>query len=147
VARLQAAQIKIIWLGREHCYDDILVESMWRTLKPVAAGFSAKSIRRRVSACLERWLGCRNRPGPPPMEVLPWKASQLLGRQNSKCSLHWDRILFLTPSLYDFRERDCARKASHFRVGKRPRRDQDIRCGAAGDHCCRELCWARHGSL
>jgi putative transposase len=33
VARLQAEAIKISWSGRKRCYDNILVERLWRTVK------------------------------------------------------------------------------------------------------------------
>jgi putative transposase len=33
VTRLQAEEIKISWSGRKRCYDNILVERLWRTLK------------------------------------------------------------------------------------------------------------------
>ena len=33
VARLKAEGIKISWSGRKRCYDNILVERLWRTLK------------------------------------------------------------------------------------------------------------------
>jgi len=33
VARLQAEEIKISWSGRKGCYDSILVERLWRTVK------------------------------------------------------------------------------------------------------------------
>jgi putative transposase len=33
VAKLQAEEIKISWSGRRRCYDNILVERLWRTLK------------------------------------------------------------------------------------------------------------------
>ena len=33
VARLQAEKIKISWSGRKRCYDNILVERLWRTVK------------------------------------------------------------------------------------------------------------------
>ena len=33
VARLQAEEIKISWSGRRRCFDNILVERLWRTLK------------------------------------------------------------------------------------------------------------------
>jgi putative transposase len=33
VDRLQAKEIKISWSGRKRCYDNILVERLWRTLK------------------------------------------------------------------------------------------------------------------
>ena len=52
VARLQAEKIKISWSGRKRCYDNILVERLWRTVKYVAEGFSAKPSR-GVSACIQ----------------------------------------------------------------------------------------------
>jgi putative transposase len=33
VARLQREGIQISWSGRKRCYDNILVERLWRTLK------------------------------------------------------------------------------------------------------------------
>ena len=33
VARLQSEKIKISWSGRKRCYDNILVERLWRTVK------------------------------------------------------------------------------------------------------------------
>jgi putative transposase len=33
VARLQAKEIKISWSGKKRCYDNILVERLWRTLE------------------------------------------------------------------------------------------------------------------
>ena len=33
VARLQAEEIRISWSGRKRCYDNILVERLWRTVK------------------------------------------------------------------------------------------------------------------
>jgi putative transposase len=33
VARLQAEEIRISWSGRKRCYDNILVERLWKTLK------------------------------------------------------------------------------------------------------------------
>ena len=33
VTRLQAEKIKISWSGRKRCFDNILVERLWRTLK------------------------------------------------------------------------------------------------------------------
>jgi putative transposase len=33
VARLQAKGIKISWSGRKRCYNNILVERLWRTVK------------------------------------------------------------------------------------------------------------------
>lgn len=82
VARLQAEEIQISWSGRKRCYDNILVERLWRTLKYVAEGFSPQASR-GVFTRLRRWLGGRDQSGPLPMEVLPCKTSQLPGRQNS----------------------------------------------------------------
>ena len=56
LSRLQAEEIKISWSGRKRCFDNILVERLWRTVKYVAAGFSAKPSR-GLSPCLQRWLG------------------------------------------------------------------------------------------
>ena len=56
VARLQAEEIKISWSGRKRCYDIILVERLWRMVKYVAEGFSAKPSR-GLPARLQRWLG------------------------------------------------------------------------------------------
>jgi putative transposase len=33
VAKLQTEKIKISWSGRKRCYDNILVERLWRTVK------------------------------------------------------------------------------------------------------------------
>ncbi len=33
VAQLQVEEIKSSWSGRKRCYDNILVERLWRTLK------------------------------------------------------------------------------------------------------------------
>jgi len=82
VQRLKAEDIKISWSGRGRCFDNILVERLWRTVKYVAEGFSAKPSR-GVSACLQRWLGSGDQPGPLLLEVWPCKTTQLLGRQNS----------------------------------------------------------------
>ena len=35
LARLQAEEIKISWSGRKRCFDNILVERLWRTVKYV----------------------------------------------------------------------------------------------------------------
>ncbi len=42
VACLKAEEIKVSWSGRKRYYDNILVERLWRTVKFVAEGFSAK---------------------------------------------------------------------------------------------------------
>ncbi len=33
MARLHAEETNISWSGRKRCYDNILVESLWRTVK------------------------------------------------------------------------------------------------------------------
>ncbi len=33
MARLQAEKVKISWSSRKRCYDNILVERLWRTVK------------------------------------------------------------------------------------------------------------------
>ncbi len=83
LAKLKAEDIKISWSGRRRCYDNILVERLWRTVKYVAGGFSAKPSR-GLSPCLQRWLGGRNQPGSSPMEVWPCKTPQFPGGQNSQ---------------------------------------------------------------
>ena len=60
--------------GRKRCYDNILVEHLWRTNKYVAAGFSAVPSR-GVSTCLQRWPGGWDQHGPFCLELLPCKAS------------------------------------------------------------------------
>ena len=56
VARLKAEEAQISWSRRKRCYDNILVEKLWRTVKYVAVGFSAKPSR-GVPARLQGWLG------------------------------------------------------------------------------------------
>ena len=55
-------EIKISWLGRKRCYDNLLVERLRRTVKFVAAGLSAKPSR-GLPACLQQWLGGGNQLG------------------------------------------------------------------------------------
>jgi putative transposase len=43
VARLQMEEIKISWSGRKRCYDNILVERLWRTVKYEEVYLSAYS--------------------------------------------------------------------------------------------------------
>ena len=45
VASLKAEKTKISWSERKRCYDNILVERLWSTVKYVAEGFSAKPSR------------------------------------------------------------------------------------------------------
>jgi putative transposase len=95
VERLEKAMIRLSWSGRKRCYcfaeacgnDNILVERLWRTVKYVAVGFSPKASI-GVLACLQQWLGCGNRPGPLPLQVLPYKTSSLTGRKNRLCGLY-----------------------------------------------------------
>jgi putative transposase len=78
VARLQAKEIKISWSGRKRCYDNILVERLWRTLKYEEVYLRAYSDGWEAEISLARFL----------MEVLPCKAPQLPGRQNSPRGLY-----------------------------------------------------------
>ena len=55
VARLQAEKIKISWSGRKRCYDNILVEKLWRTIKYAAEGLSPQA-NRGVSTRLQQRL-------------------------------------------------------------------------------------------
>ena len=80
--QLKAEEIQISWSGRKRCYDNILIEHLWRTDKYVAAGYSAEPSR-GVSACLQRWLGSGDQSGPRLLEVRPCKTAQRIGRQNS----------------------------------------------------------------
>jgi putative transposase len=43
VARLQAEEITISWSGRKRCYDNVLVERLWRTVKYVEVYLRAYS--------------------------------------------------------------------------------------------------------
>jgi transposase InsO family protein len=87
VARLRAEKIKISWSGRKRCFDNILVERLWRTLKDVAEGFSPPA-RRGLSVGLQRWLGGRDQAGSFYLEVWPRKTSQCLGWQNYPSGLY-----------------------------------------------------------
>jgi len=64
VARLQAEGIKISWSGRKRCYDNILVERLWRTLKYEEVYLRAYSDGWEAEICLVRflWRYCRVRP-------------------------------------------------------------------------------------
>ena len=55
VARQQAEEIKISRSERKRCYDNILVERLWRTIKYVAEGLSPQASR-GVSTCLQQRL-------------------------------------------------------------------------------------------
>jgi putative transposase len=39
MARLQDQAIRISWSGKKRCYDNILVERLWRTVKCESEGF------------------------------------------------------------------------------------------------------------
>jgi len=56
VAKLQAEEIKISWSGRRRCYDNILVERLWRTLKYEEAYLRAYSDGWEAEISLARFL-------------------------------------------------------------------------------------------
>jgi putative transposase len=64
VARLQAEGIKISWSGRKCCYDNILVERLWRTLKYEEVYLHAYSDGCDAEISLSRflWRYCHVRP-------------------------------------------------------------------------------------
>ena len=65
VARLQAEKIKISLLGRKRCYDNILVERLWRTVKYEEVYLHAYSDGWEAEISL----------APIPVEILPCKAT------------------------------------------------------------------------
>jgi putative transposase len=77
VARLQAKQIKISCSGKKRCYDNILVERLWRTiqyeevyLRTYSDGWEAE-----ISLAHFLWRSCHGRPhsslgGKTPNEVI-----------------------------------------------------------------------------
>jgi putative transposase len=76
VARLQAEAIKISWSGRKRCYDNILVERLWRTVKYEEVYLHAYSDGWEAEVSLARflWRYCYVRPhnslgGKTPHEV------------------------------------------------------------------------------
>jgi putative transposase len=76
VARLQAEEIKISWSGRKRCYDNILVERLWRTVKYEEVYLRAYSDGWEAEVSLARfvWRYCHVRPhsslgGRTPHEV------------------------------------------------------------------------------
>ena len=76
VARLQAEAIKISWSGRKRCYDNILVERLWRTVKYEEVYLHAYSDGWDAEISLARflWRYCHVRPhsslgGRTPYEV------------------------------------------------------------------------------
>ena len=64
VARLQAEAIKISWSGRKRCYDNILVERLWRTVKYEEVYLHAYSDGWEAEISLARflWRYCHVRP-------------------------------------------------------------------------------------
>ena len=76
VARLQVEEIKISWSGRKRCYDNILVERLWRTVKYEEVYLHAYSDGWDAEISLARflWRYCHVRPhsslgGRTPYEV------------------------------------------------------------------------------
>jgi putative transposase len=64
VERLHEAEIKISWSGRKRCYDNILVERLWRTLKYEEVYLHAYSDGWDAEVSLARflWRYCHVRP-------------------------------------------------------------------------------------
>jgi putative transposase len=64
VGRLQAEKIKISWSGRKRCYDNILVERLWRTVKYEEVYIHAYSDGWEAEISLARflWRYCHVRP-------------------------------------------------------------------------------------
>ncbi|WP_255448158.1 integrase core domain-containing protein, partial [Synechococcus sp. Ace-Pa] len=76
VARLKAEEIKVSWSGRRRCYDNILVERLWRTVKYEEVYLRAYSDGWEAEISLARflWRYCHVRPhsslgGKTPNEV------------------------------------------------------------------------------
>ena len=64
VARLQAEKIKISWSGRKRCYNNILVERLWRTVKYEEVYIHAYNDGWEAEISLARflWRTCHVRP-------------------------------------------------------------------------------------
>ena len=64
MARLQAEEIKFSWSGRKHCYDNILVERLWRTVKYEEVYIHAYRDGWQAEISLARllWWYCHVRP-------------------------------------------------------------------------------------
>jgi len=64
VGRLQVEEIRISWSGRKRCYDNILVERLWRTVKYEEVYLRAYSDGWEAEICLARflWRYCHVRP-------------------------------------------------------------------------------------
>ena len=64
VARLKAEEIKISWSGRKRCYDNILVERLWRNLKVEEVDLRAygDGWEAEISLAHFLWGYCHGRP-------------------------------------------------------------------------------------
>jgi len=64
VARLQAEKIKNSWSSRKCCYDNILVESLWRTVKyeEVYIHTNSNGWQAEISLVRFLWRYCHIRP-------------------------------------------------------------------------------------
>jgi len=64
VGRLKGEEIKISWSGRKRCYDNILVERLWRTVKYEEVYLLAYSDGWETEISLARflWRHCHERP-------------------------------------------------------------------------------------
>ena len=71
VARLQKEEIRISWSGRKRCYDNILVERLWMTLKYEEVYLHAYSDGWKAEVSLARflWRYCHVRPHSAPWEA------------------------------------------------------------------------------
>ena len=58
VAKLQTEAIQISWSGRKRCYDNILVERLWRTIKYEEVYLRAYSDGWEAEISLARFLWC-----------------------------------------------------------------------------------------
>ena len=56
VGRLKAEEIEISWSGRRRCYDNILVERLWRTLKYEEVYLRAYSDAWEAETCLAQFI-------------------------------------------------------------------------------------------
>jgi putative transposase len=64
VSRLQDESVRISWSGRKRCYDNILVERLWRTVKYEEVYLRAYSDGWEAETSLARflWRYCHVRP-------------------------------------------------------------------------------------
>jgi putative transposase len=106
VARLQAEEIRISWSGRKRCYDNILVERLWRTVKYEEVYLRAYSDGWETEISLARFLWRYCHVGTPEKRFASLGQAQKLteggGRLKSRsCS----NRKFATLKLADFPER------------------------------------------